>query len=510
MNLANLTTSSGVTRNDSSRMRSQIWEDETPVEPSFRRVQQSASLPGRSLPGMPLEMEDTDDDAPFSFRNSPTSFPRTLRRNRWWRPAGTVGRVCLALAVLFVLGGLATSAYILKTYLGRDSRFRIAGESSIAATGLTQVSRAELLPIFGQDVGRNIFFVPLNERRRQLEQIPWIESATVIRLLPNQIRVSVVERQPVAFTRQGQQIGLVDADGVLLTMPAALMAQHHYSFPVVTGINAGDPQVARKARMAVYQRLLSELDSNGQHISQQISEIDLTDPGDARVLMPEQGGDILAHFGDDHFLARYQRYKDHIAEWRQAYPRLAAVDLRYDQQVVLQMSPEDNTPAADQQTAASAEQNKPAKPADSTPAASASKPAEQKAGAKPAQAARAAADNATVSKPAAKSIAKLAAKSTTKLAAKTTAKPVSKQSVKPSAKAKPVKVSSKAAKTSAKSKMALKASLRTAKGNQSSLKAMRDNGKGKKRVDVKRAVLNASRQKPALTAHRVASTGMGQ
>jgi cell division protein FtsQ len=55
--------------------------------------------------------------------------------------------------------------------------------------------------------------------------------------------------------------------------------------------------------------------------------------------MPEQGGDILARFGEDHFLERYQRYKAHIAEWRQQYPRLAEVDLRYDQQVVLQMAP---------------------------------------------------------------------------------------------------------------------------------------------------------------------------
>jgi cell division protein FtsQ len=56
------------------------------------------------------------------------------------------------------------------------------------------------------------------------------------------------------------------------------------------------------------------------------------------VLMPEQGTDILAHFGEDHFLDRFQRYKAHIAEWRQQYPKLAEVDLRYDQQVVLQMT----------------------------------------------------------------------------------------------------------------------------------------------------------------------------
>src|SRR5208337_1139038 len=124
-----------------------------------------------------------------------------------------------------------------------------------------------------------------------------------------------------------------------LSMPAAAMAKQHYSFPVLTGIDPGDPLRSRAARMAVYERLLAELDANNQRLSEQISEIDLTDPEDARVLMPEQGADILAHFGQDQFLERYQRYKAHIAEWRQQYPKLAEVDLRYEQQVVLQMAP---------------------------------------------------------------------------------------------------------------------------------------------------------------------------
>ena len=266
---------------------------------------------------MPLEMADPDDDGPPRF---------TRPRNPWWRPAGTAGRVFLGLGVFIVLGGLIASCVFLKTYLARDARFRIAGAGNIEATGLAQVSRKEMLPVFGEDIGRNIFFVPLSERRKQLEQIPWVRQATVMRLLPDQIRIAVVEREPVAFVRQGQLIGLVDANGVVLTMPAADMARRHYSFPVVTGIDPGEPLPSRKARMAVYKRLLAELDSGSQQLSGQISEIDLTDPEDARVLMPEQGADILAHFGQDRFLERYQRYKAHIAEWRQQYPKLSAVD----------------------------------------------------------------------------------------------------------------------------------------------------------------------------------------
>jgi cell division protein FtsQ len=289
---------------------------------------------------MPLEMRDPDDeDFPRAGTSRFGGEQFAERSQRWWKPASTFGRVMLGCGVLLVVGGFVTSFLVAKNYLGRDSRFRIAGTGNIEATGLTEVSRGEMLPVFGEDIGKNIFFVHLDERRKQLEEIPWVERATVMRLLPDHIRVTIVERQPVAFVRQGQQVGLVDKDGVLLTMPPAMMAQHNYSFPVVTGIEPQDPLPARKARMAVYERLLDELDANNQHFSEQISEIDLTDPQDARVLMPEQGEDILGHLGDDRFLDRYQRYKAHIAEWRQQYPKLRAVDLRYDNQVVLEMAP---------------------------------------------------------------------------------------------------------------------------------------------------------------------------
>jgi cell division protein FtsQ len=45
------------------------------------------------------------------------------------------------------------------------------------------------------------------------------------------------------------------------------------------------------------------------------------------------------HFGDGKFLERYREYEQHLAEWRAQYPKLASVDLRYQQQVVLEMQP---------------------------------------------------------------------------------------------------------------------------------------------------------------------------
>jgi len=479
-----------------------VWEDEALAEPRLRRVQQAVPQTGRTLPGMPLEMEDPDGDdelRPDGLRRN-WQGGGASRRGRdwpgrpWWRPASTVGRVFLALAALIVLGGLLTSAYLLKTYLGHDGHFRINGASNIEATGLTEVSRSEILPVFGEDIGRNIFFVPLAERRKQLEGIPWIEKATVMRLLPDKIRVSVVERKPVAFVRQGQQIGLVDANGILLTMPPAMMAQHHYSFPVVTGIDAHDPPAQRKARMAVYQRLLGELDANGQRISEQISEIDLTDPEDAQVLMPEQGGDVLAHFGEDRFLERYQRYKAHINEWRQHYPKLASVDLRYDQQVVLEMATGTNVAqaAADEQAAANAAEGKQA-----VPEAAEKENAAGKVSAKKHSGAKAPVDSATPVKT-----------NSAKAKAPTSQAPAHKSG--PAVKVKPGKKDAKPAGNGSAKAKAPAAKDKVAKAKVVP-KAVKANVKEKKHAaEVKRAALKMSKRKIAITARPAATAREGQ
>ena len=188
---------SSVAIKGSNRTRSLVWEDEAPAESRFRRVQQSVPLSGRGLPGMPLEMEDPDGDERPRFGKA----RRDAVRRPWWRPAGTWGRVALGLGALIVVSGLAIAVHISKTFLERDARFRITGSSNIQASGLAEVTRAEMLPVFGEDIGRNIFFVPIALRRKQLEQIPWVQQATVMRILPDQIRVSLVERQPVAFVR---------------------------------------------------------------------------------------------------------------------------------------------------------------------------------------------------------------------------------------------------------------------------------------------------------------------
>jgi len=260
------------------------------------------------------------------------------------------GRIAAGCGLLVVLGCAIAAMLGVRTFLLHDQHFIVADAQSIDIAGASHLTHAQLLSVFGEDVDRNIFLIPLAGRQAELEHLPWVEHATVMRLLPNRVRVAIVERTPVAFVRQGTQIGLVDANGVLFDLPGPEMEQAsggrapHYSFPVLTGISSADPLSTRAARMRIYMGFVAALDATGQNVSRKLSEVDVSSPEDVKAVIPDAGGaDVLVHFGDERFLERYQAYRDHLSEWRSQYPRLASADMRYERQVVLGMGPD--TPA---------------------------------------------------------------------------------------------------------------------------------------------------------------------
>jgi cell division protein FtsQ len=287
--------------------------------------------------------DDFDDDAPVRRRQAGT---RIRFRGL---PTTKGGRIAAAIAVLGLLGFCVGAALLARDLLMHDDRFVIQSSSSIEIEGNSHLTRAQLLSIFGGDVERNIFTVSLADRRAELERLPWVEHATVMRLLPNRMRVSITERTPVAFVRQGNHIGLVDTNGVLLDMPTDAPATTHYSFPVVTGIGVDEPLSTRAARMKIFARFTSELDAEGEKISQNLSEVDLSNPEDVKALIPDHSSEVLVHFGEENFLDRYKKYEAHLSEWRAQYPKLSAVDMRYERQVVLEtgsVTPAAASPAA--------------------------------------------------------------------------------------------------------------------------------------------------------------------
>ncbi len=258
-------------------------------------------------------------------------------------PRSVGGRIGMGAVVFAVLAGVAVAVAGVRSYLMHDARFVLATTDDIQIVGAEHLTRDQVVSVFGADLERNIFRVSLAERQADLERLPWVAHATVMRLLPDVLRVQITERTPVAFVREGSQIGLVDGSGVLLDMPPDAAGDPHYSFPVLTGVTADEAMPDRAERMEVYQQFLRELDSTGRHLTDSVSEVDVTDPEDVKALITSGGSDILVHFGQEQFLKRYQEFEDHLPEWKQQYPKLASADMRYEGQIVLEMQGDGGT-----------------------------------------------------------------------------------------------------------------------------------------------------------------------
>jgi cell division protein FtsQ len=310
--------------------------------------------------------ESFDDDDVLPGRRRQNGVRVKLRGGL---PRSPAGKIAVAAAVLGLLGLCGALGMAARSAILHDERFMIPSATAIETEGNSHVTRAQLVSLFGEDIERNIFRVPMAERKAELEDLPWVEHATVMRLLPNRLRVSVMERTPVAFVRQGNRIGLVDANGILLDMPTDAKTKMHYSFPVVTGLEAKDPLSLRSARMKLYERFTSDLDGSGEKISEKLSEVDLSSPEDVRAVIQDKGGEVMVHFGEDNFLDRYKKFEEHLPEWRTQYPHLAAVDMRYERQVVLEMQPGTTAPVVGEQQAPATESGAGKKAASDAPAA---------------------------------------------------------------------------------------------------------------------------------------------
>jgi cell division protein FtsQ len=282
-----------------------------------------------------LELDDLDSEE-AQFLRTQKRVP--VRRSAIPRKAASQLRIAGTIAaVVVVCGGLTAWAY---SYGMTSWRFRIHSSDSVEISGVHNASRAHVMEVAGADIGRNIFYVPLDERKKQLEQISWVEEASVMRLLPNRIAVTIRERTPVAFAQIGSRISLIDANGVVMGMPADRKTK--YSFPVIRGIAETEPLSSRAAAMKIYNRLVSELGatdgesaSSGPNYVKQLSEVDLSDPENVKVTANDPGGTMVVHLGKEDFLPRYKLYVTHIAEWRQQFQNVQSVDLRFEGQVVV-------------------------------------------------------------------------------------------------------------------------------------------------------------------------------
>jgi cell division protein FtsQ len=121
-----------------------------------------------------------------------------------WNEARTINRLANTLAVLAVLAMLAGGIY----WLIQRPLFDLQAIEiePVPNTELHYVTPASIQNAVSGNLTGNFFTINLEEAQRVFEEAPWVRSASVRRIWPNAIRVTIEEQQPFALWNDSQLI----------------------------------------------------------------------------------------------------------------------------------------------------------------------------------------------------------------------------------------------------------------------------------------------------------------
>ena len=121
-----------------------------------------------------------------------------------WNEARTINRLANTLMVLAVLAMLAGGIY----WLIQRPQFELQAIEIEPAPNSTlhYVTPASIQNAIAGNLTGNFFTINLADAQKVFEDAPWVRSASVRRIWPNAIRVSIEEQQPLALWNESQML----------------------------------------------------------------------------------------------------------------------------------------------------------------------------------------------------------------------------------------------------------------------------------------------------------------
>ena len=268
----------------------------------------------RGLPVGPPPMEPElalappIEESPFLRRRVRT---RVRPRRRGWSARLVVALQASAILILLALGAWTSYQRVLASERLRVDRVEVHGSHFL--------SEGEVRELLGPAVGENILSLDIGALKTRLRASPWVADATVIRTLPNIVRVEIRERVPLALA-EVDRLYLMDGDGALVDIYGPRTGV--FDLPIVRGL-LGVDEVSRRERARRAGILLSDLADLGQ----EISEVFVEGSGDLRVVLRGPGEVLL--FGDPPYRSRFVTFLSLRKELAEKAPGAEHFDLRF-------------------------------------------------------------------------------------------------------------------------------------------------------------------------------------
>ncbi len=109
------------------------------------------------------------------------------------------------------------------------------GLDQVTIAGISRLTEAEILGAAGISAKGSLAFLDAAEVRDRLERVPLIKTASVRKLYPNELVVTLVEREPHALWQRDGEVFVIAADGTVIDV---MQDARFANLPLVVGEDA--------------------------------------------------------------------------------------------------------------------------------------------------------------------------------------------------------------------------------------------------------------------------------
>jgi cell division protein FtsQ len=259
------------------------------------------------------------------------SLPRWLSTRRRRRRQLATGTILVLLTAASAVLGWTAGAMALQA-LRASPAFAVV---DLDISPCTRLDTGELSILY-QALARhsNIFSLHLGRMARDVEKHRWVESCSIRRELPGCLRVNIVEKTPAVLARHGNDLLLLDREGVVIEAPPASQ-DWAGRLPLITGFDDETPWEAHRGRVRRAMPLVDLLAGLEQaRAIPRVAEVDAGATDGIRIFFAGRDYPVLVDgvaYADQ--LARYRLLENTLEE--RHGDNLRYVDLRFRDRVIV-------------------------------------------------------------------------------------------------------------------------------------------------------------------------------
>ncbi len=241
----------------------------------------------------------------------------------------TIGKLGAFMLLVFCLLSVFVYAYTSDKFDLRKVTFH--GCKASNPTALESVVRKNF-PV-------NVLRIDLYRLRARLEKEPWVKRVEIRRILPSDLIIYVQERTPSAIIEFHGELMIADQDGIMLDRYDPKYGK--LDVPVFKGVMGKDAedyllyQAENSTRIRRGLQMLSEIEAGSPAEAKKISEVDISDPDNLKILLVDDTAEVF--LGEKDYQKRFSTLMTNMQQYQELknqYSEIESIDLRVEGNII--------------------------------------------------------------------------------------------------------------------------------------------------------------------------------